>query len=120
MHASDIFVFSSIWDEPFAITPLQALGCGLPVVASRAGGTSEGFTDGDDALLIPVNDSKAMADAIAQLVQDEALRLKLRENGIQEALTRWSFTSYVDRLESFYGRITEQRQQERIQGRTLG
>jgi glycogen synthase len=107
MHASDIFVFSSIWDEPFAITPLQALGCGLPVVAARAGGTSEGFEDGEDALLIPVNDPNAMADAIARLVQDAALRIKLRENGIREASERWSFGAYVDRLEEFYRRAIE-------------
>jgi len=107
MHQSDIFVFASIWDEPFAITPLQALGCGLPVVATRAGGTPEGFVAGETALLIPPNDARAMADALARLVRDEALRRRLRENGIREARERWSFDAYVDRLIDFYRRAAE-------------
>jgi len=107
MHQADIFVFASIWDEPFAITPLQALGCGLPVVATRAGGTPEGFVDGETALLVPPNDAQAMADAIARLIRDEALRHRLRENGIREARERWSFNVYVDRLLDFYQHVTE-------------
>jgi glycosyltransferase involved in cell wall biosynthesis len=107
MHQSDIFVFSSIWDEPFAITPLQAQGCGLPVVATRAGGTAEGFVDGETALLIPPNDARAMADAIARLVCDESLRQRLRQNGIREAEERWSFEAYMERLLDFYQRIAE-------------
>jgi glycogen(starch) synthase len=107
MHQSDIFVFPSIWDEPFAITPLQALGCGLPVVVTRAGGTAEGFVDGHTALLIPPNDAQAMADAIARLVRDESLRQRLRQNGIREAKERWSFEAYMERLLDFYQRIAE-------------
>ena len=107
MHQSDIFVFSSIWDEPFAITPLQAQGCGLPVVATRAGGTAEGYVDGETALLIPPRDPEAMAQAIARLVQDDALRLKLRENGLREAQERWRFDAYVDRLVDFYERVSQ-------------
>lgn len=102
MHQSDVFVFSSIWDEPFAITPLQAMGCGLPVVATRAGGTAEGFVDGQTALLIPPGDAVAMADAVARLVREESLRIRLRENGIQEAEERWGFEAYVERLLDFY------------------
>jgi glycogen(starch) synthase len=107
MRASDIFVFASIWDEPFAITPLLALGCGTPLVATRAGGTPEGFADGETALLIPINDPQAMADAIARLARDETLRHRLRENGIREASERWSFGAYEDRLEEFYRRVIE-------------
>ncbi|HEC35784.1 MAG TPA: glycosyltransferase family 1 protein [Anaerolineae bacterium] len=111
MHQSDIFVFASIWDEPFAITPLQASGCGLPVVATRAGGTPEGFVDEETALLIPPNDAQAMAGAIARLVRDGALRRRLRENGIRETRERWSFEAYVERLLDFYWRITERWEQ---------
>jgi glycogen(starch) synthase len=114
MHQSDVFVFSSIWDEPFAITPLQAMGCGLPVVATRAGGTAEGFVDRQTALLIPPDDAAAMADAIARLVQDESLRQRLRENGIREAEERWSFEAYVERLLDFYRRVDERWSQARV------
>lgn len=115
MHQSDIFLFPSIWDEPFAITPLQAMGCGLPVVATWTGGTPEGVTDGETALLVPPNDPQAMADAVARLVQDEALRRRLRENGIREARERWSFDAYVDRLLDFYQRATGRWREGQVQ-----
>ncbi len=108
MHAADIFVFPSIWDEPFAITPLQAMGCGLPVIATRAGGTPEGFTDEETALLIPANDAPALAQALLRLAQDEPLRLRLRENGLRAVQERWSFEAYLNRLVDFYQRIIEQ------------
>jgi len=105
MHQSDIFLFPSIWDEPFAITPLQALGCGLPVVATRTGGTPEGLRDGETALLVPPNDPQAMAEAIIKLVRQSELYRKLRETGIREAEKRWSFKSYMNRLLNFYERV---------------
>ena len=77
------------------------------MVATRAGGTAEGYVDGETALLIPPNDARAMADAIARLVRDESLRQRLRENGIREANERWSFEAYMERLLDFYQRITE-------------
>jgi len=107
LTGSDIFIFPSIWDEPFAIMPLLALGCGLPLVATRAGGTAEGFVDGETALLIEPNDPQALAGAIARLVQDEALCNRLRENGLRDVQARWSFDTYVDRLEALYRRVVE-------------
>jgi glycosyltransferase involved in cell wall biosynthesis len=107
MHQSDIFVFPSVWGEPFAITPLQAMGCGLPVIATRAGGTPEGFEDGETALLIPPNDAEAMASAITRVVRDESLRTCLREKGIRDARERWGFDAYVGRLLEFYRRVQE-------------
>lgn len=120
MHQADIFVFPSVWDEPFAITPLQAMGCGLPVIATTTGGTPEGFVDGETALLIPPNDPAALAAAIARLVQDPDLRWRLRENGIREAHTRWRFESYVDRLEDFYHRVYERWQRKRAHANRSG
>ena len=104
---SDLFIFPSIWDEPFAIMPLLALGCGLPLVATRAGGTPEGFVDGETALLIEPNDPQALAGAIERLIQDEALRNRLRENGLRDVQARWSFSAYADRLEEYYQRVIE-------------
>jgi len=108
MHQSDIFVFSSIWDEPFATAPLQASGCGMPVIATRAGGTPEGFVDGETALLIPPNDAEAMASAIARLARDNSLRERLRENGLRAAQEQWTFEMYVGRFLDFTQCVVEQ------------
>ncbi|MFW6116361.1 MAG: glycosyltransferase family 4 protein [bacterium] len=101
MHEADIFVFSSIWDEPFATVPLQASGCGLPIVATRAGGTSEAFIDGETALLIPPGDAEAMADAISEIARDEELRQQLGKNAAHNAQEQWTFEAYVNRFWNF-------------------
>jgi glycosyltransferase involved in cell wall biosynthesis len=111
MHASDIFVFSSIWDEPFATVPLQAAGCGLPVVATRAGGTPEGFVDGETALLIPPDDAPAMADAILRLARDSGLREEIAQRAAQDAQERWTFDAYVNRFWNFCMSVRERWQQ---------
>lgn len=112
LTGSDIFVFPSIWDEPFAIMPLLALGCGVPLVAARAGGTPEGFVHGETALLVEPNDPRALAGAIARLVQDETLCNRLRDNGLRDVQARWSFGAYVDRLEDSYRRMAQRHQRE--------
>jgi glycogen(starch) synthase len=120
MHQSDIFVFPSIWNEPFATAPLQAAGCGLPVVATLAGGTPEGFTDGETALLIPPNDAQAMADAIARLVRDEDLRRRLCENGARETQKQWSFEAYVERFLDYSQHVTNHWRQSRKASTSTG
>ncbi len=76
-------------------------------MATRAGGTPEGFVDGETALLIEPNDPQALAGAIERLIQDEALRNRLRENGLRDVQARWSFSAYADRLEEYYQRVIE-------------
>ena len=115
MHRSDIFVFSSIWDEPFATIPLQAAGCGLPIVATRAGGTPEGFRDEETALLIPPGDAVAMADAISRLVRDDELRERIGKNAARAARQRWTFEAYVDRFWEFCTRTMHRWQQNQTE-----
>jgi glycosyltransferase involved in cell wall biosynthesis len=83
-------------------------------VATRAGGTPEGFVDGETALLIPPNDAQVMADAIARLVRDARLRQRLRENGIRTAKEQWSFEAYLERLLDFYQRVDERWRQAQV------
>ncbi len=79
-RALDIVVHASTLPEPFGLTIAEAMSCGRAVIVSNAGGASELFTDGHDALGVPPGDSRALADSILRLARDEGLRCELGRN----------------------------------------
>lgn len=72
-----IFCLSSI-EEGFALVIVEAMECGVPVVSYQCPcGPKDIVSDGVDGFLVPVNDERAMADRICQLIEDEELRHKM-------------------------------------------
>jgi glycosyltransferase involved in cell wall biosynthesis len=76
--AADASILSSTW-ENFPHTVVEALAVGTPVIATAAGGVGEVVRDGENGLLVPLGDSRALGDAIRRYFGDEALRRRLRE-----------------------------------------
>jgi glycogen synthase len=98
----DVLVFPSQWDEPFAAVPIEAMSCGMAVVATTAGGTPEAITDGETGLLVAPGDPTALARAVRRLADDDGLRLRLGERAARVARERFDLDRYVDRLEALY------------------
>lgn len=78
--AADVFVTTPLY-EPFGITPLEAMACGTPVIASDVGGLRSTVLEGRTGLLVPPEDPKALADALATLERDAPLRQRFGEQG---------------------------------------
>lgn len=97
-----VLVFPSVWDEPFAAVPVEAMSCGMAVVATTAGGTPEAVEDGRSGLLVPPGDAEALAAAVRRLDRDEGLRLGLGREAARRARERFDFDDYVARLEHAY------------------
>jgi glycosyltransferase involved in cell wall biosynthesis len=76
--AADASILSSTW-ENFPHTVVEALAVGTPVIATATGGVGEVVQDGENGLLVPLGDSRALGDAIRRYFGDEALRRRLRE-----------------------------------------
>jgi glycosyltransferase involved in cell wall biosynthesis len=81
-NMADLFVFPSLY-EGFGLPPLEAMACGLPVVASRAPALAE-VLDGA-ALLVDGRDASALAEASAKVLRDKRLRSRLRRQGPERA-----------------------------------
>ncbi|MGI3209770.1 glycosyltransferase family 4 protein [Roseovarius tibetensis] len=77
--ALDLYVAPQRW-EGFGLTPLEAMACGSPVVATRVGAFEELVQDGRTGTLVDVEDLDAMTHAIASLLDDPALRAEWSDN----------------------------------------
>ena len=87
--------------EGFGLVPLEAMAVGTPVVTTAAGAVPE--VVGDAALVVPVGDPGALAHALRQVLQDEALAQDLADSGEARVLAfPWSAT--VDGIVGLYRR----------------
>lgn len=80
--------------EPFGNVAVQAMLAGRPVVASRTQGLAEIVQDGETGLLVRPDDPVALADAIAELLDDPARASALAEAGRQDAAERFGAQRY--------------------------
>jgi len=108
----DILVFPSIWDEPFAAVPIEAMSCGMAIIATTAGGTPEAIEDGITGLLVPPNDPVELAIAMKRLATDGELRARLGQCAAAVARKRFDFAIYIDRLEEYYEQTVRHSKQE--------
>lgn len=98
----DILVFPSVWSEPFAIVPLEAMAMGMAVVASSSGGTPEAIQHGKTGLLVPPGDAVRLREGLLRLVRDPALARALGHAGQEWVHETHSFASFLDRLIEIY------------------
>ena len=87
--AADATVLPSHY-ESFGMVALEAMACGIPVVASRVGGLQTTVRDGVTGLLVRESDPAALAGALDRLLGDPDLRFRLGREGVQWAARhRW-------------------------------
>lgn len=105
-QGADVYVHATLADT-FPTTVLEALACGVPVVASRVGGVPEQVDELEgraDAtgLLVPPRDARALAAAVETLVEGRELRRRLGENAARTARARFDFRRVVDDYLAWY------------------
>ena len=88
---ASIAVMSSVWPEPFGATGLEAMRCGLPVVAFDAGGIREWLIDGWNGFLVPWMDRARYAECVEEMLSDKSLARKMGEHGRQWVGERFGF-----------------------------
>jgi glycosyltransferase involved in cell wall biosynthesis len=81
---------------------IEAAACALPLVTTDVPGCREVVTDGEDGLLVPVKNGAALADAIARLEADPALRRRLGAAARAKALELFDERSVVERTLGVY------------------
>jgi glycosyltransferase involved in cell wall biosynthesis len=90
LRSADVVVCTP-WYEPFGIVPLEAMACGVPVVASAVGGMLDTVVEGVTGLHVPPCDPQALAIALRRLLDDPALRQRMSANGRQRAVGNYGW-----------------------------
>ena len=104
LRRADVYVHATKADNhPLAV--LEALACGVPVVAARVGGIPEQLTE-DTGVLVAPGDAKALARAIGDLLHDPARRARMGEASAADARARFGLERQVDAYLDLYASVT--------------
>ena len=104
LQSTDVFLMPSE-SESFGLAALEALSCGVPVVASDVGGIPEVVPDGEVGFLAPVGDVATMADRVLRILSDADLHIRLSSAARERALTRYGLQPAIDRYEAHYDHV---------------
>ena len=104
MQGIDVLAVNS-HEEPFALTVLEGLSSGIPVLATAVGGTPEMIQHGENGWLVPARDCNALAQAIVTLLSSATLRGQLGRKGRREAMARFSMARFYGEVAELYGNL---------------
>ena len=108
MNAMDIFVQPSL-SEAFSQVLIEAMGCGLPVIATDVGGANEVIENGVNGILIEPNELSAIAREVLKLHAPDDLRKTMAEAGRSSVCERFGVERMIDRHMELYERWTASR-----------
>jgi len=101
---ADLFVTATTW-EGMPNTVLEGMACGLPVIATRASGLEELVRDGVNGYLVNINDSSALADRIATLINNPYERARMSKESRKIAEQEFAWEYIAEQYVSIYNRI---------------
>jgi glycosyltransferase involved in cell wall biosynthesis len=100
LSCMDIFAFPT-FTEAFGLCLIEAMAAGRPVITTDDGAAPEIVHDGQQGLLIPPGDEKALARAILRLIDDPALAKRLARSGLERSQD-FTVEAMAKRFEAFY------------------
>jgi glycosyltransferase involved in cell wall biosynthesis len=100
--ALDVLALPSAQPEPFAGVVMEAMAMGLPVVATRVGGSLDQVDEGRTGLLVAPGDADELAAALARLMDDPDLRARMGAAGPRRIAERFSMASMMAALHEVY------------------
>ena len=101
LSVSDLFLLPST-EESFGVAALEAMSCGVPVIACRVGGLPEVIEQGVTGFLHEIEDLQGMADSAVRLLTDPQLHQRIATGALRAVHTRFCADEVVPQYEAFY------------------
>ena len=99
LSQAEIFVQPSIGEEAFGISVIEAMACGLPVLAARIGGLPEVVTDAETGRLVAPGDSAAWTSALSEALADPGLLRRMGSAARRRAEAEFTWSASAAKLE---------------------
>jgi glycosyltransferase involved in cell wall biosynthesis len=100
-----VFAAPSVYEGGPGFVYLEAMGCGLPVIACEGSGVAEVVRHGEDGILIPPQDRDALAEALHRLLSDNAMRTEMGARARAHVLLEAAGETCLHRIEAFYATV---------------
>jgi len=104
INKSRVFLYPSR-QEPFGLSIVEAMACGVPVVTTDVFGPREIVRDNHDGVAVPPDDVKALVDAIEMLLKDSSIRDRIGKNAVKTVRERFDIRRHAKELLTIYGEL---------------
>ncbi|MHB8256209.1 MAG: glycosyltransferase [Acidiferrobacterales bacterium] len=101
LNSFDVFMLSSI-SEGFSLATVQAMACGVPVVATRSGGPEEIISDGVNGILVDIQSETQLAGAIRHVAENVVIQKSLASSALELARSRYTLDAMLVRYHTLY------------------
>jgi D-inositol-3-phosphate glycosyltransferase len=102
--AADVFV-TMPWYEPFGITPVEAMACGIPVIGARVGGIQYSVEDGRTGFLVEPRNAEALARRLAHVFSDPSIARVLGKHARRRAYELFTWQKVSNALADVYAEV---------------
>ncbi len=101
LNCLDLFLLSST-SEGFSISTIEAMACGVPVIVTKSGGPEEIVTHNHDGILVNIDSSTEIAEAILKLAQDQPLQTQLTTSALVTVNNRFTMNIMIEAYKTIY------------------
>jgi glycosyltransferase involved in cell wall biosynthesis len=105
-YDGDIFILPSICNDSFGIPVVEAMGAGLPVIASRSGGVVETVEDRVTGFIVEKNNPQQLASSLLKLLEDDALRESMGRAGRKRAMDHYTWDKVAKTMLGRYQKLS--------------
>ncbi len=104
INKSRVFLYPSR-QEPFGLSIVEAMACGVPVITTDVFGPREIITHNYDGVAVPPDDVNALARAVEVLLKDKKLRTRIAKNGLKSVQDKYDIKHHARQLVEIYNEM---------------